>query len=64
MIDSKKGVDFGAFTTIFTAFYHGGNKRENINKIFKIFDDEKMGCISGKNLKRVINELGLQIEDN
>ena len=59
LLESKKAVDFQAFLNVFTAFSHGANPRQNYAKIFKLFDDEKLGGISAKNLRRVVKELDL-----
>jgi Ca2+-binding EF-hand superfamily protein len=37
--------------------------RDNINKIFALFDDERTGFISVKNLRRVAQELGENISE-
>ena len=34
------------------------DSRENIRKVFNLFDDEKTGFISIKNLRRITKELG------
>lgn len=36
--------------------------REDMKKIFNLFDEEKTGFISLKNLKSVVRELGENIE--
>ena len=41
-----------------TARVSDKDTRENIRKIFNLFDDEKVGYISIKNLRRVAKELG------
>ena len=38
--------------------------KEDIKKVFKLFDDEKSGLISIKNLRRVAKELGETMDDN
>ena len=49
---------------MFTAFYHGKNKRENYSRMFKLFDDDKLGGISAKNLRRVVQELELSLDED
>ena len=40
------------------------DSRDDIRKVFNLFDDEKTGYISIKNLRRVAKELGETIEDS
>ncbi len=49
---------------MFTAFEHTDKKRKDYSRIFKLYDDEKMGCVSGKNLRRVVKELDLKIDES
>jgi Ca2+-binding EF-hand superfamily protein len=39
------------------------DSRENINRIFALFDDEKTGFISIKSLRRAVNDLGLDYQE-
>lgn len=38
--------------------------RGGFRQIFRLFDDENMGCITAKNVRRVIKELGLEVDEN
>ena len=40
------------------------DSRENIRKVFNLFDDEKTGFVSIKNLRRITKELGEGIEEH
>jgi centrin-1 len=40
------------------------DSREDIGKVFKLFDDEKTGYIGIKNLRRIAKELGETMDDN
>ena len=40
------------------------DKRDNIAKIFNLYDDEKTGSISVKNLRRVAQDLGENISED
>jgi centrin-1 len=56
--DGSGQIDFEEFLTLMTARVSDKDSRENIRKIFNLFDDEKTGFISIKNLRRVAKELG------
>lgn len=57
-------IDFDAFLDIFNLQMGGsGDSKEDIKKIFNLFDDEKKGCISLQNLKRVARDLGENMSD-
>lgn len=45
---------------------HNGEKptRNTMRKVFNLFDDEKTGFISIKNLRRIVKELGESISEN
>ena len=54
---SKSGI------TLMTRRVNDKDTRENINKIFALYDDERTGFISAKNLRRVAQELGENISN-
>ena len=47
-----------------TARISDKDNKDDIEKVFKLFDDEKNGYISLKNLRRVAKELGETMDDN
>lgn len=49
-----KEIDFSSFLNIFTAYFYTQKSKANYKKVFKLFDDENMGCISAKNIRRVV----------
>jgi Ca2+-binding EF-hand superfamily protein len=61
--DGNGTIDFGEWLSLMTKRVNDRDSRANINKIFALFDDERTGYISAKNLRRVADELGEQIGD-
>ncbi|CAK9001125.1 unnamed protein product [Durusdinium trenchii] len=55
---SSSGIGFDEFLDAITAKLGDKESRDGIHKIFNLFDDDKTGTISLKNLKRVSKELG------
>ena len=51
--DGSGLIDFQEFLELMTARISDKDSREDIEKVFKLFDDEKTGYISIKNLRRV-----------
>merc|ERR1719158_2798843 len=51
-------IDFDEFLDAITAKLGDKETRAGINKIFDLFDDDRTGTISIKNLRRVAKELG------
>jgi Ca2+-binding EF-hand superfamily protein len=41
----------------------GKGTKEGLKRVFALFDDEKTGFISIKNLRRVVKEVGESIDD-
>merc|ERR1712139_609129 len=62
--DGDGTIDFDEFLAMMTARKQGEDTREDLLKVFKLFDDDKTGTISFKNLKRVCQELGENMTDD
>ena len=56
--DGSGQIDFEEFIRLMTARISEKDSREDVRKVFNLFDDEKTGYISIKNLRRVAKELG------
>ena len=56
--DGSGEIDFGEFLDMMTARMSDKDTKEDINKVFRIFDDDKTGFITIKNLRRICKELG------
>ena len=56
--DGSGAIDFEEFLDMMTARMSDKDTREDINKVFRLFDDDKSGFISRKSLRRVAKELG------
>ena len=56
--DGSGSIDFEEFLDMMTAKMSDKDSREDINKVFNLFDDDGTGKISLHNLKRVAKELG------
>ena len=61
--DGNGTIDFGEWLTLMTKRVNDRDSRANINKIFALYDDERTGFISAKNLRRVAQELGENMTD-
>lgn len=61
--DGSGAIDFDEFLDMMTARMSDKDTREDINKVFRLFDDDKTGYISIKNLRRVARELGETMTD-
>ena len=55
---SSATVTFDEFIDMVTPRMLNRDSREEIMKVFALFDDDNTGAISFKNLKRVATELG------
>lgn len=61
--DGSGAIDFGEWLGLMTKRVTDKDSRANINKIFALFDDEKTGFISAKNLRRVADDLGENVSN-
>ena len=59
---SSATVTFDEFIEMVTPRMLNRDSREEIMKVFALFDDDNTGAISFKNLKRVATELGTYIQ--
>merc|ERR1719385_406305 len=56
-------VNYEEFLEIMTGRVCKADTREDIDKIFQIFDEDNTGYITLRNLKRIVQELGEDIND-
>ena len=61
--DGNGTIDFGEWFNLMTKRVNDRDTRANINKIFALYDDERTGFISAKNLRRVAADLGENISN-
>merc|ERR1712028_166924 len=61
--DGSGTIDFNEFLNMMTARMGDRDSREEIVKVFRLFDDDETGKISFKNLKRVAQELQEMIDE-
>jgi centrin-1 len=61
---NKSGnIDFDEFLDMMTARMSDRDTREDINKVFRLFDEEGTQTITVKNLRKVARELGETMSD-
>merc|ERR1712093_495007 len=61
---NKSGsIDFEEFLDMMTARMSDKDTREDIQKVFRLFDDDTSGSITLRNLRRVAKELGETMSD-
>lgn len=61
--DIARGIPFEDFLEMVTPKMQARDTREEIGKVFALFDDDNSGKITFRNLKRVANELGENLTD-
>mmetsp|Transcript_30153 Transcript_30153/g.72869 ORF Transcript_30153/g.72869 Transcript_30153/m.72869 type:complete len:160 (+) Transcript_30153:245-724(+) len=61
--DGTGEIDFDEFLDLMTSRLAGSDTKEDVQKIFELFDDDQTGYISLQNLKRVAHELGENMDD-
>ena len=62
--DGSGAIDFEEFLDMMTARMSDKDSKEDIRKVFKLFDDDKTDSITLTNLRRVARELGETMDDN
>merc|ERR1711887_179744 len=61
--DGSGTIEFAEFLAMMTGKMGEKDTREDIEKVFKLFDDDNTNKISFRNLARVAEELGENIDD-
>merc|ERR1719498_883242 len=61
--DGNGSIDFEEFLDMMTAKMSDKDTKEDIQKVFNLFDDDQTGRITLRNLKRVAKELGETMSD-
>merc|ERR1712134_187449 len=61
--DGNGSIEFQEFLEMMTGKMGEKDTREDIEKVFKLFDDDNTGKISLRNLRRVAQELGENIDE-
>merc|ERR1712096_417294 len=61
--DGNGTIEFAEFLGMMTAKMGEKDTREDIEKVFKLFDDDNTNKISFRNLARVAEELGETVDD-
>lgn len=59
--DGNGNIVFDDFLHLMTSRVSDKDSRENMKKVFNLFDDEKTGFLTIKNLRRIVRELGENI---
>ena len=61
--DGNGEIEFEEFLDMMTARISDRNTKEDLERVFKLFDDKRTGEISVENLRRVAKELGEDIPE-
>ena len=61
--DGSGEIEFEEFLDMMTARMSDKDTREDVSKVFRLFDDDNSGSITLRNLRRVARELGETMTD-
>lgn len=61
---SKEKIDFTTFLDAINNKFYKSNSKENLRKIFEMFEDSKSGFISMKTLQQLSEEIGDKISND
>ncbi|CAD8100417.1 unnamed protein product [Paramecium primaurelia] len=62
--DGSGQIDFAEFLKLMTARISERDSRADIQKVFNLFDSERAGVITLKDLRKVAKELGETMDDS
>ena len=61
--DNVTEIDFQNFLNLMTARINEKESKEDIRKVFRLFDEDNSGYITSQNLKRIARDLGENMEE-
>jgi Ca2+-binding EF-hand superfamily protein len=61
--DGNGNIDFAEWLGLMTTKIGDKNTKANYAKVFAMYDDERTGFLSAKNLRRVAQDLGETISE-
>lgn len=61
--DGSGQLEFDEWLYLMTHKVSDKSSRDRVDKVFNLYDDEKTGYLSAKNLRRVADDLGFDIGD-
>ena len=61
--DGNGTIDFDEWFSLMTKRVNDRDSRAQVNKVFALYDDERTGYISVKNLRRIADELGETVSE-
>ena len=61
--DDVTQVDFQEFLNLMTARINEKESKEDIRKVFRLFDEDNTGFITAQNLKKIAKDLGETMEE-
>ena len=61
--DIKDGLNFQDFVGVMTSKMGPRDSKEEIFKVFKLFDEDNLNKITYKNLKKIAAEVGEKLSD-
>lgn len=62
--DNSGAIEFKEFLDLMTARMSDRDSKDDIKKVFRLFDEENCGYITLKSIRRVAKELGETMEDS
>lgn len=62
--DCSGQINFDEFIDMVTDQMHRVDRRRDVEKLFRLFDDDRTGQITIANLKRIVKELGENVSDD
>merc|ERR1712167_350696 len=61
--DGSGEIEFGEFLDVMTAKLSDKNTKEEIDRVFKLFDKDRNGTLEADDLSRVCKELGEEMSE-